>query len=143
MKIYSWKTLLATILGVVCIVWRFEDVMAGDVSAFTFMIILGYLVVKGLWVSFTKEGFQEDKQRTECIKKAYRKLFGPWAIIAPWGHIILISLAVASFWILPSQPWISSILLIGSLVYVIICRRLLRKYMKSEEEITQENDEKL
>jgi hypothetical protein len=87
MKVYNWKTLTVTILAVVyIIIWKFEDVMAGEAYAFIFMIFLGYLILKGLWVSFTKEGSEEDKQREESTKRAYRKLFGPWSLIAPWGH---------------------------------------------------------
>lgn len=126
MKVYSWKTLLVTILAGGTIIWKFEDVMAGEVSAFIFMIFLGYLILKGLWVSFTKEGFEEDKQREESTKRAYRKLFGPWALIAPWGHFILILLSVASVQFLPSQPWLAILLIIGSLVYVIVCGGLVR-----------------
>lgn len=85
MKIYSWKTLIVTILAIIYVIIReFEDVMAGEVSAFVFLIFLGYLILKGLWVSFTKEGFEEDKEREKRTKRAYRKLFGPWALIAPW-----------------------------------------------------------
>ncbi|MEL7564923.1 MAG: hypothetical protein AAGU27_08565 [Dehalobacterium sp.] len=134
MKVYSWKTLLVTILaGGETIIWKFEDVMAGEVSAVIFMIFLGYLILKGLWVSFTKEGFEEDKQREESTKRAYRKLFGPCALIAPWGHFILILLSVVSVQFLPSQPWLSILLIIGSLVYVIVCGGLVRKHMRLEE----------
>lgn len=134
MKVYSWKTLLVTILaGGGTIIWKFEDVMAGEVSAVIFMIFLGNLILKGLWVSFTKEGFEEDKQREESTKRAYRKLFGSWALIAPWGHFILILLSGASVQFLPSQPWLSILLIIGSLVYVIVCGGLVRKHMRLEE----------
>ncbi|MFZ7103758.1 MAG: hypothetical protein ACOWWO_14035 [Peptococcaceae bacterium] len=144
MKVYSWKTLLVAILaGVYIIVWKFEDVMAGEMSAFIFMIFIGYLILKGLWVSFTKEGFEEDKRREESTKRAYRKLFGPWALIAPWGHFILILLSVASVKFLPSQPWLSILLIIGSLVYVIVCGGLVRKHMRLEGEIAQEKGERL
>jgi amino acid transporter len=134
MKIYSWKTLIVTILAIIYVIIReFEDVMAGEVSAFVFLIFLGYLILKGLWVSFTKEGFEEDKEREKRTKRAYRKLFGSWALIAPWGHLILILLSAASAQFLPSQPWLSIVLIIGSLIYVIVCGGLVRKHMRLEE----------
>ncbi|MGI6227356.1 MAG: hypothetical protein ACOYJ1_13990 [Peptococcales bacterium] len=141
MKVYSWKTLIVTILAFVYIIWKFEDVVAGEVSAFIFAISLGYLILQGFWVSFTKEGFEKDKQREVSVKRAYRKLFGSWALIAPWGHFILILLAAASVKFLPSQPWLSIFLIIGSLVYIIVCGGLVRKHMRLEEEIAQEKGE--
>lgn len=142
MKVYSWKILLLTILNGGYIIWRFQDVKAGETSAFISLIISGYLFLKGLKVSFTKEGFEEDKEREKIIDRAYKEVFGPWAPIAPWGHLILITLSLASFKFLPSQQWFAILLIIGSLVYVIVCNRLLEKHMGLEE-ITQEEREGL
>lgn len=144
MKVYSWKTLLVTIIAIVyIIIWKFEDVMAGDLSSLVFMMFIGYLILRGLWVSFTKEGFEEDERREVSVKRAYRKLFGSWALIAPWGHLILILLAAASVQFLPSQPWLAGLLVIGSLVYIIVCGGLVRKHLRLEEEIGQEKGEEL
>lgn len=138
-KVYSWKTLFVTMLLGGIIIRKFKDVMAGEVSAFVFVVFLGHLILKGLWVSFTKEGFEEDERRVASSKRIYRKLFSPWALIASWGHLILILLAAVSAQFLPSQPWLSSLLVMGSLVYVIVCGGLVQKHVKLEKEIGQEN----
>ncbi len=139
MKVYSWKTLIVTIIAAIyIIIWKFEDVMAGEVDAVIFMIFMGYLIIKGFWASFTKEGFEEDERRAASIKRIYRKLFGPWAVIAPWGHVILILLSLATVKLLPSQLWLSVLLLMGGLVYALVCVGLVRKHMRLEKEIAKE-----
>lgn len=144
MKVYSWKTLLAIILaGGVFVILNFEDLMAGEVSAYVLMIWFGYLILKGLWVSFTKEGFEEDERSAARIKMIYRKIFGRGALIAPWGHVILIILAAVSVQIMPNQKWLPTLLIIGSLVYIITVGRLLKKHLKMEEEIDNKEIEKL
>ncbi len=144
MKVYSWKTLLITIIfGVWIFIYEFEDLMAGEVSTYVFMLFYSYIILKCLWVSFTKEGFEEDKRKEANSKRVYRKLFGPWAIIAPWGHIILILLAALSVQILPYQKWLPAILIMGSVAYIIVVGRLKKKHLNIEEEIDKENSEDL
>lgn len=144
MKVYSWKTLLAIIFaGGVFVILNFEDLMAGEVSAFVFMIWFGYLILKGLWVSFTKEGFEEDERRSANSKKIYKRLFGSWALIAPWGHVILLLLSAATAKLLPSHLWLSILFIVGGLVYAIVFSGLVRKHMKSEEKIEHEDSEEL
>lgn len=144
MKVYSWKTLIVTILiGGVIIIWRFEDVMAGELPAFIHMLMLGYLILNGFWVSFTKKGSEESKRKIASSKRIYRKLFGPLAFIAPWGYLILIVFAALSIQLIPSQKWLSVLLIIGSLVCFIVCNILVLKHLKIEEETGKENGDEL
>lgn len=131
MKIYSWKTLLVTILiGGGLIIYEFKNIMAGEMSAIFPMIFWGYVVIKGLWVSFTEEGFQIDQRNEEIGKTVMKKLFGSWAFIAQWGGIILIVLPGIGSQIIPSQKWYYIFIL--GLVYQIIFSLLVAKHIKIE-----------
>jgi len=140
MKVYSWKTLLITILfGGGIIIYKFEDLMTGEVSTYIFMLFYSYIILKCLWVSFTKDGSEDEKRKVASRERVYRKIFGSWALIAPWGHLILILLAAVSVQIMPYQKWLPVLLILGSLVYIIVVGRLLKKQLKMEEEIGKED----
>ena len=138
MKIYSWKALIVTILlGGGMIVKNFSNMMSGDWSGLVSIFIWGYLIFRGLRVSFTEEGFEEDKRRVAISKRVHRKLFGSWAIIAPWGSIILILLAAVTVYFMPTQKWVTIILMLSALVYAVSCGMVVQKHMKIEEEISK------
>lgn len=133
MKVYSWKTLLVTILvGGGVLIYKIKDIMAGEMSEILFMMFWGYLIIKGLWVSFTEEGSQVDKRNEAINKTVFNKLFGKWAFIVQMGGFILILLAGVIIKLIPSQKWLSFFLFMGGLVYYIVIGILVRKPMKEE-----------
>lgn len=134
MEVYSWKTLIVTILiGGWAFINQFNKLMSGELFAFFEMIFWGVLIFKGLYISFTKEGFEVDMRRGALRKKAIKELFGSWAFIAPYGGLVLIVLAGVSYKLIPSHIWIAILFFIIGLVYHIIVGILVGKYVKMEE----------
>ena len=134
MKIYSWKTLLATILiGGGMFIYELKNAIAGKTSAFFFMMFWIYLIIKGLWVSLTWDGSEMDRRKDTINKRVIRQLFGSWAFIATYGGLLLVILALLSIKLIPSQKWFSFFLFIGGLLYQIVIGILVRKHIKIEE----------
>ena len=101
MKIYSWYTLLVTLLvGGGGITWLTIRLIQGKGDIFyVFWIGMGiYLACKGLKASLTKEGYEEDQRRGKIGKRVYKKLFGRLAPIMPYSTaiIFLITLSLAA-----------------------------------------------
>lgn len=133
MKVYSWKILFATIfIGGGAIIYAIKNIIAGDMSSFILLIFSGYLFIKGLWVSFTKEGFQSDKRDADINNEVIENLFGDLPFIIPWGGFVLIILAGIIFKIMPSQKWLYILLLILGLVYQFRVHLLIKKHIKQE-----------
>ena len=83
MKIYSWKTLISTILiGGALIIYQIKRIMAGDSLSYLYLLLWIYLIFEGLLVSFTREGYGED-----CFSKWYTlELLGNFLA---HGHLLL------------------------------------------------------
>ncbi|NLY85419.1 MAG: DUF2207 domain-containing protein [Tissierellia bacterium] len=95
--------------------------------------IWAYLLIKGLWVSFSKEGFQHD-MRNETIKiRVLRAQFGKWAPLVSFGGYILLILAVILAIFLPSLQFLSLALYFGGLIFMIIMGLYVRKHVKEEK----------
>ena len=134
MKVYSWKTLIVTIL--ICgaaIISQIKNIMAGDAFSWFYLIFWIYLTFKGLWVSFTREGYEDDWFRELVHSKATRKLFGSWAPIITWGGLIIIIIGgiIAKF--IPASKYLPIALLFIGLIYNIVIARLIRKQIKIEK----------
>lgn len=81
MKIYSLKTLLASVLlegFFIHILLHFDGL-----HALLLLILWGYLIIEELFVCFSEEAYQKDIRRSERGKRVYRKLFGKLAPFAP------------------------------------------------------------
>ena len=97
MKLVSPKTLLASLLGVAFMIYK---VMTFDGAVDLFWIILfGYLTVKGLNIAFSREAYEEDVRQAYQGKAMYGELFGRFAFIAADIPLIVILLTglVAAF----------------------------------------------
>lgn len=133
LKVYSWKTLLITlVLGGGAIIYYIKKLMAGDGWAILYIIFLTYLFLRGMWASLTEDGFEDDNVNKNISETVYKRLFGKWWLIAPWGGLILISLALLSLVLFPSQIWISIILFIIGAIYHVAGAIIVSKHVKRE-----------
>ena len=132
MKVYSWETLIVTIL--ICgigIIHQCKNIISvGEVSSYFYLIFWIYLDFKGLWVSFTKEGSEEDEFKEFIYIKATRKLFGSWGPIITWLGYIIIILAGAIVKFIPTLNYLSIVLLFLGLIYNILIAIIIRKQRK-------------
>ena len=93
MKVYSWKTLLAVIfIGGPLLVHNVMQIREEFFSGIVMTVIALYLIVKGLYVSFTEEGYKEDQENGVRGKRVFRKLFGRFAPIMPYSVLLLFGL---------------------------------------------------
>lgn len=146
MKIYSWKHLLVSIFGgggaIIYILLHFNEV-----TDFFYLIIFAYLVLKGISISISKEELDKEKKREAKMKRVYRKLFGKFGPVAPYGGLILMGLGCAVALIFPEVEWVTEwlllILILSALVYNIWLVIIIRKHMKIEEEQESVNCEKV
>lgn len=133
MKVYSWKTLFVTIfVGGALIIYEAKNIMEGEMISLLFLMFWVYLFIKGLWVSFTREGFETDERDGEISKTVTKELFGKWSFIGPWAGIVLIILGGVICLLMPSKKWICILLFILGLVYQIRVNLLLRRRFKIE-----------
>ena len=118
MKVYSWETLIVTILvGGAVIIYQVKNIMAGDSLSYFYLIFWICIIIRGLWVSFTSEGYEEDCFRELLYIKATRKLFGSWAPIVTWGGFIIIILAGIIAKLIPTSEYIPIVFLFIGLIY--------------------------
>lgn len=133
MKVYSWKTLIITLLvGGIVGFTEIRDINLGYKPDYISIIFWIILIGKGLWASLTQDGYEEDELRGAIHKKVMKKYFGSWAFLASWGGIILILLGWTSLYILPSQAWLTILLLILGLVYMLVFSRIVGREIKKE-----------
>lgn len=134
MKVYSWETLIVTILVCgVAIIFQVKNIIEGDSLSYLYLIFWIYLTLKGLWVSLTREGYEEDWFRETVHSKATRKLFGSWAPIITLGGYIIIILAGVIAKFIPSSKYLPIGLLFVGLIYNIVIATLLKKQIKIEK----------
>ncbi|MPM91739.1 hypothetical protein SDC9_138873 [bioreactor metagenome] len=81
------------------------------------------------------------------MKKVYRKLFGKFEPVAPYGGLILMGLGCAVVLLFPEVEWVTEwlllILILSALAYNIWLAIIIRKHMKIEEEQERVNCEKV
>lgn len=137
MKIYSWKDLLVSVFVgggfIIYLLLHFNEV-----TDFFYLIIFAYLVLKRITISIDKEEYDAEKKREAKMKKVYRKLFGKFAPVAPYGGIIFMLLGCAFALLFPEVEWVIEwlllILILSALAYNIWLAIIIRKHMKIEEE---------
>jgi len=103
MKVVSWKTLFATILGLVFIIYKLFN-FDGIVDVLWIVIFIR-LVVKGFKVAFSQEAYDEDVKHAEEGKIMTQELFGKFAPYAHWVPHILIALGVVIALMMPDRMW--------------------------------------
>ena len=140
LNVYSWKTLFVSILGCGFFIYKiFHFEGFGD------LIFLGFfffLLVKGFYVSFSKDGFDDETEKSNQIKNFYRKIFGRFAPIAPYFHLILMFLTCIVAIILPTWKWLILSLLMLAIIYAIWIFILYKKHMIKEKQQEKINDDK-
>lgn len=134
LKIYSWKTFfLSLIAGVGSIIYYIKELIGGDGYAIFYIIFWGYLFISGMWSSLTKEGFEDDKVNGKISKIVYKRLFGRWWAIAPWGGLILLLLALITINLLPSQEWLWLTFFITGAIYHVVGAIIVGREVKREK----------
>lgn len=129
MRVYSWKTLIVTILiGGIGFTHQLKKLIQGDRFAFLYVLFWAYLIAQGLWVSFSKEGYQKD-MRNETIRIKLMNRFGKWAPIVTYGEFIIFFIALIIGKVLPILAWLSYILFFAGIIFMLIKGLYIRKYV--------------
>ena len=104
MKVVSWKTFIAAMLGVAFIVFKiitFENAIF-DIA---WIVLMGHLTIKAFKVAFSEKAYDEDVKKAEDGKIMMQELFGGFALYAYYVPHILILSGVLVIWILPERMW--------------------------------------
>ncbi len=134
MKVYSWKTLIITLIFfIIAMTDSIKDLIAGDSLAIAYILLWIYILIRGLWASLNEDGFTKDKLSGDIYKKVVRELFGKWSFIGPWGGLILMVFALILLKIMPSQKLIPIIISIIGILYQFIFSRYVNKEIKKEK----------
>ena len=107
MRVYSWKTLIVTILiGGIGFIHQLKNLYK-EIDLLFCMFFLGLPYSSGLIdVSFSKEGYQKD-MRNETIRIKLMNRFGKWAPIVTYGEFIIFFIALIIGKVLPILAWLS------------------------------------
>ena len=121
MKVYSWKTLLVTIFGAGGgLAYAIYNLcQERTVLHVTWVVMFGLWIVRGLIASLTEEGYAKDVENWKREKRIYRKLFGKFAPIMPWGVLIILGAAWIFSRVFPDRPWMVLCLVFAALGYEI------------------------
>ena len=139
MKVYSWKTLLVTILGAGgMLAYAVVRICRGDwlFGAVLAVMALG-MAVEGLEASLTEEGHRKDVENGRTGRRVYRAMFGTYAPVMPYGAVILMGIGAVFALALPELPWIALASVIGALAYQIWLARAVRRELAREKEQTE------
>ena len=118
MRIYSWKTFLATVLvGGGGLVYSAARLWKQDFWGAAWMILFGIGIVKGLQASLTEKGYEKDMENARKGKAVYRKLFGKFAAVAPYGALLCMLASLLLFWLFPGRLWPGMLFLLAAPVY--------------------------
>ena len=135
MKVYSWKNLLITIFGAGGgLAYAVYDLCHGASALHAaWVVIFGAWIVRGLRASLTEEGYAKDVENGERGKRIYRKLFGKFAPIMPWGMLIIFGAAWIFSRVFPDRPWVVLCLVFAALGYEIWLAAVVKREVKREE----------
>ena len=140
MKVYSWKTLLVTIFGAGGgLVYAVCNVCQGaTVPNVTGVVLFGVWLVQGLRAALTETGHAESVENWSREKRAYRRLFGKFAFVMPWGMLILFGIAAIFSRAIPERIWICLCFIIAAFVYeiwlvAVVDREIEREKAQQEE----------
>ena len=137
MKIQSRFTLFVTVfIGGGCLIYTIMRSQR-ELIDYVWCAILLYIIVKGLYVSLSKEGYEEDQRRAARGKRVYRKLFGRYAPIMPYVPILLIALSGICAYLLPGQLWLIALLLVSALVLAAWLTYVYKKNMEIEKRLEE------
>ena len=131
MKVYSWKNLLVTVLGIGGMIAYFvyEFYSQGRWTTLLLIAWFAYLFVQGLRASLTEEGYEKDQENARRGEVLCRKLFGRWAGFMRYLHLYAIVLGIALCCI-PGFPWVGVAVICAALLYIIVLGTVLRRAIK-------------
>ena len=142
MKVQSWWMLLATTFFAGCLIDNLKSFMSGDKFYYFKVVICVCLVIKGLYVSFSKGAWEEVQRKRKATKKAYQKRFGKFAPIAPFVALTIIILGYGID-VLFERTWIFMVIIFLGLIYVVWLALTMPKHIRAElneENIDEENE---
>lgn len=129
MKVYSWPIFLSSLIAAGGFVYFFRKTVAGELTYVLYCILFAYLLLKGIYISFSKEAFEENQKREQRLKCVYRKLFGRFAPVMPYSAFILLLLGVAGSTVFFQEPeWPLLIFSLVFMFYSIWLAILIHKY---------------
>jgi len=119
MKVQSWFTLLVTVLfGGGGLIYELRNPNFDPLPRLVMCAFFLYIIVRGLYVSLSAEGYADDQARAARGKRIYREKFGLLAPIAPYGGPLLILLDAALLWLFPNiWRWILVLPLVAAVAY--------------------------
>jgi hypothetical protein len=121
-------------VGGAMLIFGIKNAIGGDLPDYLWCAFVLYVVIKGLYVSFSKEGYEEDQKRAARGKRVYRKLFGRFSPVMPYGTFILFFFAWAGIKLFPSQKWLGALFLFLAIAYSVWLNIVYRKHMEIEKE---------
>lgn len=133
MKVYSWKTLLVTlVLGVPMLFYAIRNVANREPASLVWLVLVLYVIGKGLIVSFSETAYQEDQKRAALGKKLYREKFGVFAPIMPYLHIpvILLDALMLKLWPTEMTKTLGVVILLATIGYMFWLSHWFTKSMK-------------
>ena len=137
MKVYSWKTLLATIfLGGAGLIHAVYEVYRGRPSQISWAALFGYLIFQGLRASLTEAGAARDAENKKTGNRIYQKLFGKFAPVMRFGSMILLVIAALVALAAPQQywaAWVSLGLMLAAAVYQVWLFIIVRRELNREK----------
>jgi|GEM_PF-3259395 len=143
MKIYSLPTLLVCLLaGLPAAVFYASRGLRGSGADLIWAAVFIYILIKGLYASLTKEGYENSLARTGRMKRIYRERFGFFAPLAPYVPIIILGAVYALLRISPDSPAARAavwVLLAAAVIYAVWLRIWLSARLREEDENRDEN----
>lgn len=134
MKVYSWKTLLATIIvGGGVTAYSVYGLIQGDVIKIAWILLGIYYITEGLKISFTEDAYKKDQENARKAKQIYGKYFGKFAPFAPYGALILFIIAYVLIKLFSDHLWIGMIFLLLAPVYQWAIYSMMKEERKSKE----------
>ena len=131
MKVYSWKTLLVTLLGgggvIVYFLWRL--IAQGRWSSLIWIVWFAYLLVQGLRASLTEEGYEKDQENARRGEVLFRNVFGRRAGFMRYLHLYAIVLGLVLCCV-PGFFWVGVAVICAALIYIIVLGAVLRRAIK-------------
>lgn len=135
MKVQSWRTLFVTVfIGGGGLIFFLKIAIAGDKSYYATAVILVWCIIRGLCVSFIEEEWEEEQKQIRASKKVFRKRFGRFAPIAPYGSWGFVCLGIGVVYLFPDAAWFLWVCLIFALIYTVWLRLTIPKQIKAEIE---------
>ncbi|MGI6029925.1 MAG: hypothetical protein ACOX7F_00295 [Eubacteriales bacterium] len=136
MKVQSWKTLLVTLFAgggllAYTIYQLYKDATLLD---WLWLALCIGMIIKGLYVSFSRTGYEDDIRQAEIGKQIYRDKFGKWALLVQYLPLVFVLLAGLVVLIFPITPVVRVIGLLLMLAAPVSAVWLMVWYSRAKEQ---------